>query len=140
MSELPVGEKRHFSFSEIIDINVKENNGKIKNRKVPVSYEIQEILLEPNISLMEIYDRGICPHCKEKISKNVQHIFYRIEILVKCDWNEKEQKWESKKDIKINDIILLGNTLDKRLLVLPKEKYKETFEKSKKFKEYLSGV
>lgn len=107
MPELKVGNLRDFSFS---------------NKK----YKIREILENPQISLLWTWDSGVCPHCKNKITRNIKHDFYKIEILGENDIDDDK--------LTIDNIYLLGFTLDKRTMLIPKDKYNEVFQKSKKFK------
>lgn len=108
--ELSVGTKRKFTF--------KDNN-----------YEIKEILEKPDIVLLWTWNSGLCPHCKQKIEREVAHKFYRIEILV--DETKKEN------DVTVDDIIILGDTIDRRKMILPKDKYNEVFSKTKNFKKFI---
>lgn len=111
MYDLTIGQKRRFTFSE------KE-------------FEIKEILDNPNIRLQWTWNTGVCPHCKERIERKIDHLFYRIEILV--DTTKKLD------DITIDDIVIMGDTTDKRRLILPKDKYTDVFNISKDFKKFIS--
>ncbi len=104
-----VGETRRFSFSD-------------------KTYRILEILENPNIKLYWTWTSGVCPHCKERITRNIEHTFYSIEVLGDTKI--------SKSNLKKKDIYLRGYTLDKRTLILPIEKYNEVFDKSKNFKKF----
>lgn len=110
--ELEIGQKRIFSFSE-------------------KKFRIREILENPEVTLRWVWNTGLCPHCKQKIERIIDHQFYRIEILGE---DSKEDK-----DLIKQDIILMGDTLDRRRMILPIDKYKEVFLKSKKFR-YLMEV
>ena len=105
--ELQVGEKRKFSISDKVQ-------------------RIREILEKPDITMWWTWDSGICPHCKEKIERKIEHIFYRIEILGD---DTKEDK-----DLTIKDIVIIGDTLDRRRMILTADKYDEVFGKSRLFK------
>ena len=111
--ELEVGQKRKFSFSD-------------------KTYRIREVLDNPGITMWWTWDSGLCPHCKEKIERKIEHVFYRIEILGD---DTKEDK-----DLKKEDIVLMGDTLDRRRMVLTADKYDEAFKKSKSFKYLAKGV
>lgn len=112
---LEVGNKRKFSFAT-------------------KKYEIKEIIDEPNISMWWTWDTGVCPHCKEKIEQNIQHHFYRIEILAIED---KKEEYLTEKDI-----VIMGFTLDRKYMMIPKNEnaYKQVLEKSQKFKKFLKEV
>lgn len=105
--EPQIGEKRKFSFSD-------------------KQFSIREIMLNPKITMWWKWNGGLCPHCKQPIDRNIEHVFYRIEIL---GVEEKEDK-----DLKLKDVFLLGFTMDLRIMALTAEKYKEVLEKSDKFK------
>ena len=107
--DLKVGQRRNFSFSDKV-------------------YRIREILENPGISMWWTWTTGICPHCKKNIERKIKHDFYRIEILGN---DAKEDK-----DLAIKDIVLMGDTMDKRRMVIPidDQAFSETLEKSKKFK------
>jgi len=107
MSDLKVGEKRKFSF----DTNW---------------YTIREIIDNANIHMFWTYDSGICPHCKNRLVRDVEHLFYKIEILGK---EGKEDK-----DLTTNDVQLHGFTMDNRNMIISIDKYDEVFDKSNKFK------
>lgn len=111
MIDLQVGNKRKFTFSD------KE-------------YKIREIIDQPNIKLFWTYDSGVCPHCKKRITRNIEHDFYRIEIL-------GDDSKEDDNSLLEEDIQIIGHTLDKRILVLPIDKYNEVFSKTKKFKKLI---
>lgn len=107
-----VGQKRTFSFS--------------KNK-----YEIKEIIENPQISMLWTWKTGICPHCKKKIEQTIKHDFYRIEILV----DETKKQEEIIKD----DIVLIGDTLDGKKLLISSDLYNQVFEKSSLFKNHIGG-
>jgi len=109
--EKKVGDKRRFSFSD------KE-------------YIIKEILDNPNISMWWTWTSGICPHCKRRIERTIQHKFYRIEIL--ADATKKDN------EITIKDIQILGDTLDNRRMLIPidDKAFKQALLLSKKFKKF----
>lgn len=111
--ELQVGNKRKFTFSN-------------------QEYEIKEILEKPNIKLLWTWDTGLCPHCKQRIERTIEHSFYRIEIL--ADTSKKEEELTSE------DIIIMGDTMDCRRMILPKDKYNEIFAQSNNFKKYIKEV
>lgn len=109
-------------------------------------YTIREILDNPKISMWWKWNSGICPHCKKKIERNIKHEFSRIEILGKISDYTIEDIEKGKitakdlagKEIKDenltkDDIVLYGQTLDNRLLIMTADKYEEVFGKSKKF-------
>ena len=111
--ELEVGQKRKFSFSDKVQ-------------------RIREILEGLSITMWWTWDSGICPHCKEKIERKIEHVFYRIEILGD---DTKEDK-----DLTIKDIVIIGDTLDRRRMLLTADKYDDVFSKSKSFKHLAKGV
>jgi len=106
-----VGQKRRFSFSNDC-------------------YDIVEVLDDPKIKIFWNWDTGACPYCKGKITRNIEHDFYRIEVL------RKEKK--RNKECNENDIVLLGSTLDNRTMVIPKENYSQVFKKTREFKRFSS--
>lgn len=112
--ELKVGDLRNFSFFP------------------DKHFKIHEILDNPNIEMEWTWNSGLCPHCKNKIERIVKHKFYRIEILTDTEKNDN--------DLTRNNIVLLGDTFDKRRMVLTNEKYDEVFSKSKNFKKFISEV
>jgi hypothetical protein len=91
--------------------------------------EIREVLENPQITLEWTWDTGVCPHCKNRITRNVTHQFYRIEIMVPTDIEDK--------DVIKTDIVLGGNTLDNRQMILPESHYNEILAKSKKYKHLI---
>lgn len=109
--ELQVGNKRSFSFSKD-------------------EYEILEILDNPNIYMWWTWNSGVCPHCKMKIDREVQHQFYRIEILANKEIKTKD------------DIIIMGHTLDNRYMQIPVNDpaFNEVLIKSNKYKHLLGTV
>jgi len=106
--EKKVGEKRKFSFSD-------------------KTFSIREILDAPKVKLQWVWSTGICPHCNYRINRDVEHDFYRIEILA-------DDKVLDDKDVTLEDIQILGDTLDKRRMILPADKYNEILLTSKIFK------
>ena len=102
-----IGMKRKFSFSD-------------------KKYIIQEVLDGPDVQLLWHWDSGNCPHCKKKIVRDIEHDFYRIEVLY------DDQK--SVDDCGKGDIILLGDSYDNRRMKFPLDKYDEILIKTKKFK------
>ena len=74
-------------------------------------YVIREILENPGINLWWTWSTGVCPHCKQKLDRTINHTFYRIEIL---GVENKEDK-----DLVEDDIVLYGQTLDNRGMILP---------------------
>src|SRR3990167_10134246 len=89
-------------------------------------YSIREILNNPKINMRWTWDTGICPNCKIKLTREIEHTFYRIEIL--GDENIKDEK------LTIQDITLMGDTLDNRRMLITENKYNEILNKSEKFK------
>jgi hypothetical protein len=106
-AEGTVGEGRKFSFADEI-------------------YVIQEIIDRPEIKMFWNYDSGVCPHCKNKLIRSVEHSFYRVEILVKSGINVESAQFA--------DVVCLGSTLDKRNIILTREKCLEIFAKSSLFR------
>ena len=107
---LEVGQKRTFTFSD-------------------KTYRIREVLDNSGITMWWTWDSGLCPHCKEKIERKIEHVFYRIEILGDDTKEDKHLKKE--------DIVLMGDTLDRRRMVLTADKYDEVFSKSKTLKHLI---
>lgn len=105
--ELTVGDKRTFTHSKTV-------------------YRIREVLNNPGISMWWNWTTGVCPHCKKRIERNIEHIFYRIEIL--------GDDTKDDKSLTIDDIVLMGDTLDKRRMTITKDKYNEIFNASNDFK------
>ena len=95
-------------------------------------YEIKEILENPNLSIYWTWSSTICPHCKQRINREIKHDFYRIEILANVSKNEDE--------ITINDIYISGNTLDRRKMMIPKDHFVQILLKSNKFKHLAKEV
>ena len=110
--EAKEGDQRKFSFSDKL-------------------YEVREVIHNPNIFMQWKWTTGICPHCKRKIERVITHQFYRIEILV---------PHKEKPDLK--NIIIVGDTLDRRKLFIPEDDdtFNQVLLKSKKFKILLKGV
>ncbi len=108
--EYKVGDKRTFSFSDS-------------------KFEIKEILELPNIQMRWTWNTSICPHCKRKIEYSTIHIFFKIEILV------DETKEEG--SITLDDLVILGHSVDNKIMQLTKDKYVEVLNKSEKFKYLL---
>lgn len=107
---LKVGEKRKFSFDNKI-------------------YIIREVLDNPNIRMFWSYDSGICPHCKNKLTREIEYFFTKIEIL--------GAEGKEDKDLTVNDIQLHGFTIDNHNLILSIDKYDEVFNKSSLFKKLI---
>jgi hypothetical protein len=107
-----VGEFRKFSFSED-------------------DYIVKEVIDDPQFTLDWIWDTGVCPHCKKRLDKTVQHDFYRIEVLVK----ENKDKGNNKKE----DLLILGDTLDKRKMLIPIDQYDRVLRKSKLYKSLVEA-
>ncbi len=107
-------------------MNKKIGDKRIFQFKPGEEFTIREILDKPKIGIWWIWNTGLCPHCKKRIERKIYHTFYRIEIL----------GIEEKKDneLTIDDIVLFGDTLDKRAMVLPIDKYNEVLGKTNKFK------
>ncbi len=92
---------------------------------------INEIIIDANINLNWTWNTGVCPYCKNRISREITHDIYRIEILID-DSKDKDK-------IKVTDIVLLADTLDKRKMILPRDKYNEVFSLSEKYKHLIGG-
>ena len=110
--ELKVGQKRSFSF-------LKE------------PHEIIEILDNSGIKMLWKWTDMVCPHCQKKIEKFKEHIFNRIELLVpvsKSGLSDLQKR---------PYLIIIGFDQDGRVMLLPREKHKEVFSKSKRFKKVL---
>lgn len=90
---------------------------------------IQEVLDNPEFSMNWTWNSGICPHCKKLIDKTINHKFTRIEILVDDSIREDQ--------IIPENIVVMGDTLDKKRMIIPKEYYREIFTKSQNFKKYI---
>ena len=95
-------------------------------------YTIREVLNDPKISMWWTWDSGVCPHCKIKLTRDIQHEFYRIEILGD----------ETKEDalLTIGDVTLMGDTLDNRRMIITLNLYNQILGKSEKFKHLVKGV
>lgn len=114
MDILKVGDKRKFTFKD-------------------EDYEIKEIIDNPNITMWWSWQDSVCPYCKRQITRNMQHRFYRIEILLPVD----------KKNVDLDDFILLGFTYDNRIMLIPRDKtdvYLEVFNNSKKYKHFVNKI
>jgi len=129
--ESKIGQKRKFSFSEN-------------------PYEVLEIIDSPNLSMDWEWNTGTqrCPYCGRlfKSKSTVRHDFYKIEILGATEFigkNEEEknniEKYKLKKNLTKDDIVIMGYTLDRRYMLIPKEKstYNMALSLSKKFKKFL---
>lgn len=108
--ELQVGQKRNFSFTDD-------------------HYVISEIIQKTDIKLVWKWNDSVCPHCKEKLTREMVHTFHKIEILIKEGILEDNAT--------TNDILLLGDALDGRKMMIPAEKYNEVFGQSQKFKKLI---
>ena len=108
-----VGDKRKFSFNENL-------------------YSIREIVDAPDVKLMWSWATGSCPHCKSRLTREIEHEFYRLEILATEGIEDA--------DVTLEDIQIMGDTKDRRRMILPVEKYDEIFEKSKLFKKLKKEV
>ena len=110
--ELKVGDKRKFSFSE-------------------GDYIILEKIDNPNVYMEWVWSTGICPHCKRKIERTINHRFYNIEILAPINIEEQ--------NIKSTDIIVMGHTTDNRYMQVPIDNtaYNQILALSNKFRKFL---
>ncbi len=110
MEELKVGNKRSFTFKKEI-------------------YEIKEIIENPDVTMKIIAGSIVCPHCKEKIESSKNYTFRKIEILI--DENKKIE------EINVDDLVILGDSLDKKKMLISKDLYNKILEKSLLFKRFL---
>jgi hypothetical protein len=110
--KLKVGDKRKFSFND-------------KN------YKILEVIDNPNINMEWTWTSGVCSHCRRKLERIVNHKFYNIEILAPEDMEEK--------NVKNTDIVVMGNTIDRRYMQIPIDNtaYNQSLSLSKKFRKFL---
>ena len=94
-------------------------------------HEVKEIIHNPNISMQWKWTTGICPYCKRRIERIITHYFYRIEILF--PYREEEN---------LKNIIIVGDTLDRRKMFIPPDDnaFKYTLLKSRKYKKLLKEV
>jgi hypothetical protein len=97
------------------------------NRK----FIIKDVLENPDIKMKWVWVSCVCPHCKEVIHKEVEHSFTRIEILI--DEIIKLEEMDIK-DLKINDVVIIGDTTDGKKMAFSKDKFKEVYSKSSIFK------
>ncbi len=135
-----IGEQRKFLLSKIVKINVKNKSDKLEQKEEQTRYEIQDILENPGVSMLWSWQTGVCPYCKMKIERSMTHQFYRIEILVECYWNETEQKWAAINNPIIDNLYILGDSLDNKKMMIIKDKYNEVLAKSEKFKYLIGGI
>jgi hypothetical protein len=135
METKQIGDKTHFTFGDDVWVNKEK-------RAVPRNYELQEILDKPNISMWWKWSSGICPHCKRKIERDIKHEFYKIKIFVACDLDATEDNWVARSNPTLDDLIVLGYTLDNRKMFVPRNKtdtHNEILQKSKKFNNLVGG-
>ena len=113
--ELKVGDKRKFSFSSD-------------------EYIILEKIENPNIYMEWVWSTGICPHCKKRIERIINHQFYNIEILAPLNIEEQ--------NLKNTDIVIMGHTIDKRYMQIPIDNntYNQVLALSNKFRKFLLEV
>jgi hypothetical protein len=96
------------------------------------TFIIEEILEPISFKMDWLWNTGSCPFCKEKLDRIITHEFYRIEILLASEIGENKAT--------LKDIIILGNTIDSRLMLVQEDKYiKKVLKLSNKFK-YLIGA
>ena len=111
MVQIKIGEKRKFTF------------------KPGKTYILKEIIKNPNITMSWKWSNLVCPHCKNMIENEVEHVIEKAEILVD---NSKKENYTN------NDILVLGFSTDKKTLLLTQEKANEILLKSKNFKGLVS--
>jgi len=109
--EAQVGEKRTFTFS---------NN----------EFIVKEVIDNPQIRLPWTWTDSVCPHCKNRINRDVIHEFYKLELLV--DVTKAETNFVE------SDIVILGHSKDNRLMQFPQDKYQEVFHISKEFRRFIN--
>jgi len=113
---LKIGEKRNFTFDK------KE------------SYQIIDIIKEPNFQ----YDwkkRSInCPHCNKIIEETISYSFNYIEILVPLS------KLELNKNDILNHVLFLGISKDNKYVLIPKGYNNSLVKKSEFFNELFKNV
>jgi hypothetical protein len=107
MPELKVGDNRKFEFDER-------------------TYKIREIIELPGVKMRWRWDTGVCPHCKHRLTHEIDHEFIRIEVLGTHDKADNQ--------LTKADITLMGDTTDGKRLIITQEKYAEVLGKTKKFK------
>jgi len=109
--ELTVGETRTFSFSN-------------------TEFTVREVIENPQIRLTWVWTDTICPHCKERINREIQHDIYYIEIL--------GESATTSENLQLSQLVVLGHTKDNRLMQLPQDKYQEVFQLSKTFRRFIT--
>lgn len=83
-----------------------------------------EIIENPDLIMYWERTKEVCPNCREVIVKGEHCVFDKVEIWMREDKIEK--------DCKLNDLVFLGKT-ENRTLLLTKDKVLEVISKSKKF-------
>lgn len=113
--EATVGEQRKFTFSIY-------------------QYTVREILENTSIHFFWSTDRGICPHCKNKLVLDSEHVIYYVEILGREGVTDKDLTRNT------DTLVIIGHSLDKRILHLSEDKLDEVFALSKKFRHLIKEV
>lgn len=88
-------------------------------------YVIREVLDDPRMTMEWTWVDAICPNCNHRVDRTVTHNFYRIEILARQNIEDA--------NVKEADILMLGHTLDNKLMFLTIDKIREALKQSKKF-------
>lgn len=94
-------------------------------------FGVIEVLENPNISMWWMWKSEICPHCKQVIEKRTLHNFNKIAILIPFNMPIETSTWK--------DVHMVGITLDRKELLLTKDKMEEVLPLAQKLK-HLLGV
>lgn len=111
MYELKVGQKRNFSFHP--------------NKH----FRIEEILINPPVTMKWTWRRENCPHCGGLIEEIKDHSFEKIEILIEdsLELDKLEQK-------DLDSIMCLGFSKDKKIMTFDDKTTLEIYKLSEHFK------
>ena len=96
-----VGENRNFEFDKRL-------------------FSIRSIIFpNPDIILKWTWGTRVDPKTQKRVTEEKNHTFYRIELLGTINIPDAS--------LTIKDVIVLGFSLDSRIMVIPKDTYKEVF-------------
>lgn len=109
---MAVGDRHQFSF------NHKE-------------FTVREELNDTNINLWWAWKNELCPHCKKVIEKRTLYTFTTIAILAPIN--------KANEVLTREDIVIKGQTQDRREMLFPIDKYDEVFSASSLFKSLIEG-